>query len=274
MLYIDLIVIYYRKKISATDMTTADEDHAISETIGGGGDTVDQTYFNETTINTSVRGQLAEVFDTKRQFPVSIDTEPHAHHKVVDEKGDYSESTLPDLSLNEKPNLNQTNTTEWNVTDPNLRNYDYYEPTKMDDTMANSVVNQTNDQMDQSQPSQIIDLDKTPIADKTPTADKTPNGDLYETVNETPTKSEEPQTVVAPTKQTTLLTRPAKIDMITIKNCLVSFMHSSEDFFIQMIDVDERLAKIQPEIDECLDPFVLEESSLCVTQYRVVRTGL
>lgn len=256
-------------------MTTADEDHAISETIGGGGggDTVDQTYLNETSINTSVRGQLAEVFDTKRQFPVSI--EPHAH-KVVDEKGDanYSESTLPDLSLSEKPNLNQTNTTEWNVTDPNLRNYDYYEPTKMDDTMASSVVNQTADQTDQSQANPIVDMDKTPIDEKTSTADKTPTGELYETVNETPTKSEEPQTVVAPTKQTPLLTRPAKIDMITIKNCLVSFMHSSEDFFIQMIDVDDRLAKIQPEIDECLDPFVLEESSLCVTQYRVVRAGL
>ena len=255
-------------------MTTADEDHAISETIGGGGggDTVDQTYLNETSINTSVRGQLAEVFDNKRQFPVSI--EPHAHK--VDEKGDgnFSESTLPDLSLNEKPNLNQTNTSEWNVTDPNVRNYDYYEPSKLDDTMASSVVNQTTDQIDQSQANQITDLDKTPIGDKTPTADKTPNGEMYETVNETPTKSEEPQIAVAPIKQTTLLTRPAKIDMITIKNCLVSFMHSSEDFFIQMIDVDERLAKIQPEIDECLDPFVLEESSLCVTQYRVVRARL
>ncbi|CAF0937993.1 unnamed protein product, partial [Brachionus calyciflorus] len=57
-------------------------------------------------------------------------------------------------------------------------------------------------------------------------------------------------------------------DYLLIKDCLISFMHSTTDLFIQESNFDENIQKIQPLIDNCLDPFDLSESNLCIGQFQ------
>ncbi|RNA16358.1 maternal tudor isoform X1 [Brachionus plicatilis] len=54
----------------------------------------------------------------------------------------------------------------------------------------------------------------------------------------------------------------------TLKDCFISFLHSSEDFFVQKSDFDSEIEKIQPVIDQCLEPFDLNESQMCIGQFR------
>ncbi len=50
-------------------------------------------------------------------------------------------------------------------------------------------------------------------------------------------------------------------------NCVISFIHP-QCFFIQKDDFDEELNKIQPEIDDCLDPYDSKQSYLCIGQFK------
>jgi hypothetical protein len=59
-------------------------------------------------------------------------------------------------------------------------------------------------------------------------------------------------------------------EIVRFKNCLVSFMYSSEDLFVQMEDFEEKITQIQPDVDDCLDPYILSESNLCIAQYKEV----
>lgn len=59
-------------------------------------------------------------------------------------------------------------------------------------------------------------------------------------------------------------------DIVRFKNCLVSFMYSSEDLFVQMEDFEEKITQIQSDVDDCLDPYILSESNLCIAQYKEV----
>lgn len=54
---------------------------------------------------------------------------------------------------------------------------------------------------------------------------------------------------------------------LTLTDCQILFITSSQDFYIQLADFDDKLAQIQPIIDDCLDPFDLSISNLCVAQF-------
>ena len=57
-------------------------------------------------------------------------------------------------------------------------------------------------------------------------------------------------------------------DFVTLKSCIISFMHTTQDFFIQDKFFDSEIAKIQPLIEDCFDPFDLSERNLCVAQWK------
>ena len=189
--------------MSSVNVTTPDEDKAISETTMG--DSVDGTYLNETTMNVSkLGGPLAQVFGVNNQ--PTVKTQPETNE------------TLPNLSISMKQDKTVNDT--WNVTPANQRCYDHLQETVVNTTAVS------------------------------PQLERTVTEELYQTVCESPSK--------------------LKTDLVILKNCLVSFLHSSEDFFIQMPNFEQRYALIQPEIDECLDPFDLNESKLCVCQFKTV----
>ena len=54
---------------------------------------------------------------------------------------------------------------------------------------------------------------------------------------------------------------------LLIKKYLVSFMTSSISFYLQSTDFEEKIAEIQPEIEECLEPFDVSISTLCIGQW-------
>ena len=58
-----------------------------------------------------------------------------------------------------------------------------------------------------------------------------------------------------------------KDESLTLSNCLVAFMDSTRSLYVQEADFEERIAQLQPQIDECFDPFDMSVSRLCVAQY-------
>lgn len=86
-------------------------------------------------------------------------------------------------------------------------------------------------------------------------SDNTPVDDLYSTAN-------------SDSRFDANTTLTEEEEYITIKNCIISFMHSSEDIFVQEENFDQEIAKIQPEIDQCLDGYDLAKSKYCIAQYR------
>jgi hypothetical protein len=59
---------------------------------------------------------------------------------------------------------------------------------------------------------------------------------------------------------------------LLIKKCIVSFMSSSISFYLQSTDFEEKLAEIQPEIEDCLEPFDASVSTLCIGQWSADHT--
>jgi hypothetical protein len=57
-------------------------------------------------------------------------------------------------------------------------------------------------------------------------------------------------------------------EYIHFTDCLISYIHASDCFFVQKDDFDEELNKIQKEIDECLEPYDSRVSSLCIGQFK------
>ncbi len=51
-------------------------------------------------------------------------------------------------------------------------------------------------------------------------------------------------------------------------NCLISYIHTPQCFFVQKDDFDDELNKIQQEIDDCLEPYDSRVSSLCIGQFK------
>jgi hypothetical protein len=156
---------------------------------------------------------------------------------------------LPDISFGpsgdsqKKQNQQEHVASEsWNETNASLKNYDYYE-----ESVATNIT--------------MLD---------------TSSSDLYKTVNDSISKNEcqddfQNSKVFAFGSNVSKMQEPSKSeDIVRFKDCLISFMHSSEDMFVQMKDFDEQIAKIQPDIDDCLDAYILSESKLCVAQYKVV----
>lgn len=188
-------------------------------------------------------GPLGQVFDRSQAAPALPVPAPRKTN---------SDETLPDLSMSvSNANLNSNNKndatkanessvaaaeTSWNLTSDEKKCFD--------NNNQSTLVNNTQASMNQS------------VLEKTLTNEG--NDTLYKTVSESP--ENEKRTVKATSSSNTVI----------IKNCLVAFMHSSEDFFIQMENFDDRYAIIKPEIDECFDPFDLTESKLCVTQFKDV----
>ena len=51
------------------------------------------------------------------------------------------------------------------------------------------------------------------------------------------------------------------------KKCQIVFLNSTLSFFIQLDDFDSEIARIQPDIDNCLEPYDSTESALCIGQF-------
>jgi hypothetical protein len=57
-------------------------------------------------------------------------------------------------------------------------------------------------------------------------------------------------------------------DFVVLKSCLISLMFTTQDFFVQQENFEEEIAKIQPLIDNCLEPFYINDSKYCVGQFK------
>jgi hypothetical protein len=53
------------------------------------------------------------------------------------------------------------------------------------------------------------------------------------------------------------------------KNTIISFMVSSKAIYISFENFNEQMGKIQPLVDNCLDPYETKSSKLCIGQYTV-----
>ena len=53
-----------------------------------------------------------------------------------------------------------------------------------------------------------------------------------------------------------------------IPHCFISFFESTQEFYVQQSNFDEEIAKIQPIIESCLDPYDSKDSALCVGQFK------
>lgn len=242
------------------NMTTPEEDQAIAETIADG-QTMDQTDMNNTTINASMRPPLAQVFDKSSQPVVAAAAAIAAPTDLERKNFTNGDETLPDLSISvnegDKPTTNtlykktdivedgestlEGTETSWNLTRPDQKCYEQNQT-------GNTFMNQN-------------------ATDVTLIEDVGAHDSIYKTVNEGLDDEQQQEGDAEQAKQ------PSS-DTVIIKNCLVAFMHTSEDFFIQMENFDDRYAIIKPQIDDCLDPFDLNESKLCVTQYKEVCLSL
>lgn len=57
-------------------------------------------------------------------------------------------------------------------------------------------------------------------------------------------------------------------EWLTFNDCLIAFMTSTKNFYLQFKDFDEKIEEIQPIVDDCLDPFDLSVTPLCVGQFQ------
>jgi hypothetical protein len=65
----------------------------------------------------------------------------------------------------------------------------------------------------------------------------------------------------------TLITNDNKAAYTVFENCTIIFIISSQCFYVQMQSFEKELARIQPRIDNCLEPLEPDEV-LCIGQYK------
>jgi hypothetical protein len=57
-------------------------------------------------------------------------------------------------------------------------------------------------------------------------------------------------------------------DEVYLKNCSITYLDTHQCFFIQVENFESEMARLQPEIDGCLDPFDLSLSNKCIAMFK------
>ncbi len=179
---------------------------------------------------------------------------------------DMTEAPQKDTTVNDNDSPKANENTTWILTPANLQNYD-------------EISNNTTQKEEES----IIPNDKSSWCETAShlrdygnynettlneiTLNQTnqydnQNDDLYSTANDESLRFKDN----LDPNESVILNSKNK-EFVTLKECIISYMHSAQDFFIQQSDVDLELDRIQPKIDDCLDPYVLSESKFCIGQF-------
>jgi hypothetical protein len=223
-------------------------------------------------------------------FEKIVDKKLDSWSATPPEKKNYQglENTLRRADLNETDqevkSQNKTVEPSFSTTPPHLKNYNHVEITLNQTNMTNadqtniSCTNQVNNLYEDSIPDltnvSINEFNKAANNenDSTLTEENKKDTSVYfdsrteanfckqnETNDETYSTCEEEST----------LNHTSGDEVIILKNCLVSLIdESSKKLFIQMEDFEERISKIQPIIDDAIEPYDEALSNLCIAQFK------
>ena len=243
------------------------------------------------------------MFETKNKTTGKDDTD-NSGEVILDEKNQEppanTESNKISFDEIDSTIKNPKEDSSWNETDPHLKNYHDFGDTTLNNTTNGSLSCTKFDasQMDNSMQStkNEIDLDmKSTLEDKSDRVEKDIEKEINE-INEknersddsndrTLNKSDQENTLYSTAKSqiNSMIIRGTQADecssdnstltsindthlgeWVEHRNCLISFMTSSQSFYIQFSDFDTEIEKIQSEIDASLSPFY-RKTNLCVT---------
>ena len=238
---------------------------------------------------------------TAKPIPVSADStwsDTPAHIKNFD----YSfNNTTANGSIFAQPNNDDEvkchDNTTWTETPKDMKNFDYNNEISMEETLLktadhtmlskvalNSFAESTHNDILRAAQFKSLELDtlkpivKEDLEGSLNETDLDRDDELYSTANQESVVFDELNGLdtsehkhMEKSSQLLLCLSESRTseenDWLTFANCNIALLTSSQYFFIQFEDFDEQIEAIQPEIDECLDVFVLEESSLCVSQF-------
>jgi hypothetical protein len=81
-------------------------------------------------------------------------------------------------------------------------------------------------------------------------------------------RTSESSSVISQGKASNDLSQSLKETYTYFKNCFISYLTSTKAIYISFENFQEQIAKIQPIIDNCLDPYDTKSSKLCIGQYK------